>query len=210
MMVMVPIFIAVEGIVDEAIARRIVGVTGGTVSGVYGNRGKGWLQRQFGGYVKAAKRSPWFVLVDLDADCDRCARRLVEEWLAKTSEEKDSHLCFRIAVHAVESWLLADLEGVAEFLRIDQKQLPQLPDELQNPKETMVELARRSRRNDVRKDMAPPSGAQRKTGRAYNSRLIEFARDYWDPWRAAKRSPSLDRALRCLKRMIQSATSSSQ
>ena len=63
---------AVEGSVDEAVARRLVRHVDGQPGAVYGKGGKPSVLSNLKGYNNAGRRSPWFVLVDLDRDRD-CA-----------------------------------------------------------------------------------------------------------------------------------------
>ncbi|MEI6449145.1 MAG: hypothetical protein WCP98_04245, partial [Actinomycetes bacterium] len=59
--------------------------------------------------------TPWIVIVDLDSEAD-CAPQLVSDWLPESADLM--HL--RVAVHAVESWLLADAQRISkrEFLGV--------------------------------------------------------------------------------------------
>jgi hypothetical protein len=111
-------------------------------------------------------------------------------------------MCLRVVVREVESWLLADREGLARFLGVAQTLIPKDPESLPDPKAAMISLARRSRRREVRDDMVPRPGSGRPIGPAYPARLIEFAANVWTPETAADRSDSLKRALRCLTRLI--------
>ena len=76
---------AVEGVVDEAVLRRLVELAGARLGPVYGKKGKMHLQQKINGYNHAARISQWVVLVDLDRRCQLCpitARLLVAEALA--------------------------------------------------------------------------------------------------------------------------------
>jgi hypothetical protein len=137
------------------------------------------------------------VLVDLDNDHD-CAPPLRLSWLPQPAP----YLCFRIAVRAVEAWLLADAEQIADFLRVARGKVPANPEMLDSPKSAMVALARASRRRDVREDMVPRDGSGRVVGPAYASRLIEFASSLWRPEIAAQRAESLRRAIDCLHPLV--------
>jgi hypothetical protein len=181
----VAISAAVEGIVDEAVARTLILFSGAIPGPVYGKQGKPFLQQRIRGYNTAAHHAPWVVLVDLDRDHD-CAPPLFAAWLPQVAPR----LCFRVAMRAVEAWLLAD------------------PEALDNPKLTMVALARASRRRDIREDMVPREGSGRPVGPAYASRLIEFTSSSWRPQSAAQRANSLWRAIECLRRIAGSRDSS--
>ena len=192
----VEISAAVEGIVDEAVVRTLIAHAGATPGPVYGKQGKALLRQKIAGYNNAARWAPWIVLVDLNHDGE-CAPPLRDAWLAQPA----AHLCFRVAVRMVEAWLLADTERVAAFLGIARSKVPANPEGLDEPKTTMVNLARSSRRKAIREDMVPREGGGRQVGPAYSSRLIEFASSSWRPDVAAARSNSLQRAIRCLKRL---------
>lgn len=105
---------AVEGMVDEAVVRRLIAHAGGQLGTVYGRHGKPSLREKIDGYNNAAKRAPWLVLVDLDHDED-CAPPLREAWIPNPAP----HLCFRIAVREIEAWLLADAETLAQAAQPD-------------------------------------------------------------------------------------------
>lgn len=194
---MVIIQAAVEGITDEAVVQRLVEHVGAHVGAVYGKNGKPTLRQKMNGYNNAARYAPWIVVADLDHDHD-CAPELVSAWVPVPAE----FMCFRVAVRAVEAWLLADGEAVATFFGVAESAVPSRPDDLDDPKRTLVDLAKRSRRREIREDMVPCPESGRAVGRAYTSRLIEFARDAWRPPVAAQRSESLRRAIASLERLV--------
>ena len=194
---MVSVASAVEGPVDEAVVRRLLTEVGVTPGPVHGKQGKAAIRQRLGGYCLAARHVPWVVLVDLDRDAD-CAPFLVSTWAPNPAPG----LCFRVAVRAVESWLLADAEAIAEFLGVVRSRVPPSPEALLHPKLALVNLARASRRRDVRADMAPRPGRGRLVGPAYSSRMVEFAARAWRPRVAAANADSLRRALRCLEGLV--------
>lgn len=190
---------AVEGIVDEAVLQRLITHVGAGIGPIHGKNGKQFLRQRLPGYNQAAQFSPWLVLVDLDQEND-CAPPLRDDWLPSPAP----NMCFRVAVREVESWLLADQERLAAFLGISASRIPDDPDRDLNPKRTMVELAGRSRRREIRRDMTPRPGSGREVGPAYASRLIEFVLHRgvgWRPEVAARSSDSLRRCLDCLGRL---------
>ncbi len=194
-----PISAVVEGRLDEVILRVVVRYAGGIVGPIYGKQGKQYIQSRLQGYNNAAQYAPWVVLVDLDFDAD-CAPPLVQMWLPQPAPL----MCFRVAVREIEAWLLADRLRLAHFLRVPQRMIPSNPDTVPNPKNLVVDLARRSRDRRVRHEMVPGGGSGRAVGPAYNSRLIQFVSDRQRGWRpevAAHASESLRRCLRCLARL---------
>ena len=188
---------AVEGKVDEAVARKLVAEAGGEIGAVYGKQGKRSLRDKIRGYNNAARRAPWLVLVDLDDDAD-CAPPLRVAWLP----EPAPLLCFRIAVRQVEAWLMADRDTLADFLSVTESRIPDDPEGLPNAKTALVNLARRSGRQAIRHDMVPREGSGRPVGPAYSSRMIEYIDRQWRPQVAAQRADSLRRAIACLNALV--------
>lgn len=185
---------AVEGIVDESVIRRLVTNAGAIPGSIYGKNGKQDIQLRIQGYNSAARRTPWIVLVDLDNDA-HCAPTLHATWLPSPAPL----MCFRVAVRQVEAWLLADRERIAFFFSVASDRIPADPESLTNAKETLVELARKSRNRKIREDMVPRIGSGRVVGPAYSSRVIEFASRHWRPDVACLHAESLSRAVKCLR-----------
>lgn len=188
---------AVEGPVDEAVVRKLVDLAGGRTGGVYGRNGRPALRQRISGYNNAARHSPWVVLVDLENEAD-CAPPIRDEWVPAPAP----NLCFRVVVRAVEAWLMADEQTLASYLSVRPARIPAVPEEVDHPKDAMVSLARQSRRKDILQDMVPRERSGRRVGPAYTSRLIEYVQEHWRPEVAAKRSESLQRAIRCLRRLV--------
>jgi hypothetical protein len=185
---------AVEGLVDEVVAQRLITEVGGQPTTIYGKRGKDYLRTRIGGYNNAARFAPWLVLVDLDDVA--CPAALCQDWLPRPSEL----MRFRVAVCEVESWLMADRERFARFIGVSQSQVPNAPDELPDPKARVIELARQSRRRDIREELVPHPRSGRHEGPLYTSRLVEFAHHSWRPRIAASLSESLRR---CIARLAE-------
>ena len=112
-----PVFVSavVEGKTDEPVVRRLVDHAGACIDRIYVKGGKDRLKSDVRGYDNAARRAPWFVLVDLDRDkslepAEDCAPVLRGKWLPNPA----CGMCFRVAVRAMEAWLLADAETLAD------------------------------------------------------------------------------------------------
>jgi hypothetical protein len=198
---LVTISAAVEGLVDEAVIRRLIVEAGGYPGTVYGKRGKSFLRQSIQGYNIAARHSPWVVLVDLDHDAG-CAPLFCKEWVPYPAP----HLCFRVAVREVEAWLMADPESLASLLKVARGRIPSDPERLLEPKTEMVNLARHSRRRDIREDMVPREQSGRTVGPAYTSRLVEYVQTSWRSEVASEHAESLRRAIEQLKRTAGRAT----
>lgn len=193
---------AVEGATDETVLRKIVKQAGGEIGTVYGKQGKDFLRRKIGGFNNAARFSPWIVLVDLNEEME-CAPALFHSWLPNPA----ANMCLRIAVHKIESWLLADKQNIASYLKVSPARLPQYPDTETDPKATLINLASLSRSTNVRQDICPRPGSGRKVGPAYTTRLIEFIIKHWQPNNALRCSPSLEGCIYSIKRMVENITS---
>ena len=181
----------VEGPMDEAVVRRILSASSvGTA--VFYRRSLPRFTVDLRRFNQAARYSPWFAVCDLDRD--DCAPTRLKKYLPCPTPG----MCFRIAVRASESWLMADRQAIADFLGVSITLIPRSPEEETQPKQRMVTLARRSRWRAIRAGMVPDEGDSRSVGPEYTFMMAEYARDRWCPRRAAERAPSLGRALeRC-------------
>lgn len=189
---------AVEGMVDGAVVRRSLQDADAPSGPVHVAGGKLQLKHKVGAYNHAAHYGRWVVLVDLNHERD-CAPALRNAWLPAPSR----FMCFRVAVRAVEAWLLADREKMAQFLGVAVAKVPRRPDSLDDPKRIIVDLARRSRRRDVREDMVPRPKSGRSEGPAYASRIVEFVQGIWRPDVAEANSESLHRCRAALRALVQ-------
>lgn len=185
----------VEGDVDASVIRRLCGEAGLDVANVHVKRGKQNIRSRIDAYNAAARHTPFIVLVDLDREYD-CAPALIASWLPQPAPL----LRLRVAVRAVEAWLLGDRERAARFLRVRQSSIPAVPELIADPKRTLVDIARTSSSADVRADIVPRPGSGRSVGEAYSARLIEFvvAPEGWRSAAAVERCDSLARAKRAL------------
>jgi hypothetical protein len=187
----------VEGLLDDAVVRRLLTLARLEPGGIYAKGGKSAIREKLAAFNQAARITPWFVLVDLDTDAD-CAAGLKSNWLPSASPL----MCFRVAVHEVESWLLADRRAMAGHLHVPEEKIPSDPDTIADAKGRLVSVvAQHSSDRTVRNAVVPRPGSGRETGPAYDALLIEFVQARWRPDRAATSSESLRRALRNLRRL---------
>jgi len=191
------ISLLVEGLTDRVVVQRILELVGLPCGRIFGEKGKDYLLRVLPDYNQAARFSPWIAVVDLDR-APECAPLLIRQHLPHPG----AGMKFRVAVRAVEAWLLADRDTLAEFLAVPQNRLPFQPEAEPDPKAALVSLARQSKRRDVRDDMVPRPGSGAKVGPAYTARLIEYVTvaspAQWRPEEAAQRSDSLRRCIAAL------------
>lgn len=198
----VEISAAVEGIVDRAVVERIAMEWGFSIYNFHGLKGKQFLKKRIGAFNNAARFNPWLVLVDLDTG--DCAPALRSEWLRAPSE----FMKLRVAVRAIEAWLMADASTLSNFLHVRASLVPTEPDTLGYPKQALVNLARRSTRSEIRTDMVPRPSSGNSIGPAYASRLMEYVSDRRNGWRpniAANVSDSLRRCRDSLRALVRPA-----
>jgi hypothetical protein len=193
-----PVNLLVEGAVDEAVVRQVIEHSGLSVGRVFGGSGKQYLLGRLPNYNQAARHARWLAVVDLDQDAE-CAPEFVEKELPEPSV----HMQLRVAVRAIEAWLMADRESLASYLRVSPNRIPTDPDTEPDPKTTLLNLARRSRSASIREDMVPREGSGARVGRGYVGRLAQFVQpgraDSWKPGVAALHSDSLRRCIEALQ-----------
>jgi len=199
---------SVQGNLDKAVGQRLLATVGLECWGVFGLNGKEGLIERLPAYCRSARRDPWFILIDFDRDAP-CAPTRIEQLVGT---ERPDLLALRIAVRAVESWLMADKDRFATFLGIKRSAIPDLPDEVQAPTEAVVNLARESKHRRIREALVPEPGRRKaRRGPLYSQCLTSFVlpgtlasgsdspRDLWDPEVAAGASPSLRSCLEALR-----------
>ena len=182
---------------DEAVARKIVQATGHSIGTCYGKRGVGYVKSKVKMFNKSAPRGAMLVLVDFMDTGATCPPQAVAQYLPYPNP----NMIFRVVVAEIESWLLADRDGLADFLCISRARIPVSPEQLIDPKQTVVNLARGSRCRSIRGALVPPHGASVVVGKLYASEMIRFIHDYWNLRCARGNSLSLDRCLNRLERL---------
>lgn len=161
------------------------------------------LQKGGFGYLKSGMKS-WreisqrqIVLILTDLDRVACPLALRADWLGETPPP--ANLLLRIAVREVESWVLADHDAMRKLIG-SKGTLPPLPDNLPDPKQHFLKLAKFAPRK-IRQDLVKETGAVASQGIGYNACLTEWVQSVWSPERASKRSPSLERTRKRLREL---------
>ncbi|WP_157655410.1 DUF4276 family protein [Burkholderia ubonensis] len=180
--------LATEDEISEQVGLRLIRDSGFEVGLCLRNRGNGYLRKRVSNFCEMAKTQPVLLITDLDQI--KCPEELIKDWLG--TRNKPDNLIFRIAVREIESWLLADHEGIRHLFGRKTLKLPVDPDDLADPKQTLLRLAENAVR-EVRDDLVVSKGSVAAQGLGYNSRLSDWIRDSWDPERASSRSSSLKR-----------------
>ena len=185
--------LAVEGIVDEAVVLKLFQEASIVPGSSYICEGVGNLRRRLRGFNAGARHSPWFVLCDLDQK--KCAPGLRYSFLG---DAQAGGMQFRVAVREIEAWLLADRETFADFLGVSAKLIPQGPEQVDDPKRAVIDLARKSDKKEIRRGIVPSGTSGRRVGATYTAEVSRYVRERWSPTRASIAAPSLARAfMRC-------------
>ena len=185
------VILAIEDRLSDAVATKILETFDIKIVKRIGFQGKSDLERKTSELNRAANGIAVFMLTDLDSPRD-CPPRLIRSWTRGTLNPR---FFFRVAVMEVESWVMADRIGFAAFLSVPSHRIPSPTDNILNPKEFLLSLARRSKKKAVRDALVPAQGATLSVGNEYNAILSEFVREHWNLERAATASPSLKRTL---------------
>ena len=191
---MVTVNVLVEGMTDEPVAKRLLQYVGLEVGTVYGRKGKMHVLERLLVYNKAADYAPWFVIVDLDNDAP-CPLGAIGMWLPDAGKG----MRCRIAVRAIEAWLMADRENMAQFLGVSPSRLQHNVESDPHPKETLINIARHSRYKSICEDLVPRQNSGARVGPLYAPRLTEFIEKRWRPAVAANESRSLLRCINALE-----------
>lgn len=190
--------LATEDSLSESVGRRLIAEIGSHVEVglTFRKNGFGYLKANIDKFCNVAQRSPLFLITDLDKE--KCAALLISKWIGNRTLPEN--LVFRVAVREIEAWLLADHVGMKELLGKGADKLPADPDQLLDPKKSLLKFASGAPRA-VRNDLLVEPGAVASQGLGYNQRLGEFVRNTWDPNRAASCSNSLFRTLKRLQQL---------
>ncbi|MHB8405531.1 MAG: hypothetical protein ACYDCJ_08930 [Gammaproteobacteria bacterium] len=183
----------VEGASDEIVARRLVTHTGHTFGTCFGKKGCRFLQSKITGFAKRVEYggNSTLVLVDYMDFNYVCPAALVAEWVPNRPRQ----MLLRVVVRELESWLLADRNGLSRHLGISAALVPDNPDNDVDPKRSLINLARRSRRTWIRNAYVPKVGVSSSVGPGYLTQIEQYVLKDWDPERARIRSPSLNNCL---------------
>lgn len=187
-----PVVLIVEDELSDAVMQQLILASHGKLSidRIINVRGNGQIKANVKKFALSSYSLPHVVLTDLDRHV--CPATLRKDWRVPTSP---TGLLFCVAVREVEAWLLADRDGIANFLQIPATKVPMLSENIENPKEALINLARRSRKKRLVHELVPEPGSAALIGPLYNARMSEFVRHGWDIQQAKTASRSLERTL---------------
>jgi hypothetical protein len=185
------IILAVEDKLSELVSARILSSLGIDVSVTLGLKGKNYLEKKARSLNKTAQGFPVLMIADQDSAA-QCPPTLINSWVGKN---QNPLFLLRVAVMEIESWIMADRKGIADFLSIPLDRIPGNPDLITQPKEFLVSLARKSKKKQLRDQLVPRPGATNSVGPENNISLGSFVQSSWNMSRALSVSPSLKRTM---------------
>jgi hypothetical protein len=180
------IAVATEDELSEQVGVRLVSDAGLSVSMKLRKSGNGYLRSSLDKFSAMAQRDPVLLITDLDTM--QSPQHLTAAWFNHRLPPQG--LLFHIAVREVEAWLISDHAGMKKLLGTKVGKIPPSPEDLANPKATLLGLAAKANR-EVREDLIVERNAMASQGLGYNARLCDFVRNTWQPNAAAERAPSL-------------------
>jgi hypothetical protein len=186
--------ILVEGVIDEAVANRLLDATEHTPGVCYGKQGCGYIKKKIQGFNRAAKNIYILALLDFMDTKLSCPPEVISKW----APHLEPKMIFRIVVRELESWLLADRHNLSNFLKVNVSLVPLDPESITDPKRALINLARHSKSARIRSAFVPEANSTAQVGKLYTSEIISFIEKSWDVQAARHLAPSLDR---CLKRL---------
>jgi len=194
---MMKVALAIEDDLSKAIGLRLLAELPIPVTPnlILHKGGFGYLKSRMDSWRELSQRQIVLILTDLDRVA--CPLELRADWLGKTP--RHANLLLRIAVREVESWVLADHVAVRKLIG-NKGTLPPLPDDLPDPKQHLLKLAKLAPRR-IREDLVKESGTVASQGIGYNACLTAWVQSVWSPERASERSPSLERTRRRLSEL---------
>ncbi len=189
-----------EGKHEEPLARVLIRHCGHEPGTVYGGKGCSYIRSKARNFMHLAHSGNGvLVLTDfMDARCS-CPPEAYRRYLQPHGESVPATFLCRFMVNELESWLMADREGLADFLHIAAAKIPGNPEDERDPKETLVNLARASRLSGIREALVPPQRHGGAVGPGYSTTIARFINTKWSPGRAETNSSSLARCIRRLR-----------
>lgn len=181
--------VIVEGETDEPVINALMRAAGWNHDQFEVKRanGKGVIDRNIKKYWEAARVLPYVIFRDLDQDGEGCPVTLRAELVEHTPGESPD-LLIRIVDHCIESWILADRQGVAEFCKRSKESV-------KPPASHHKPYLLRLMKDAKLKAAVEQKGRELDFGPAYKGHLQNLMNHYWSIERAATESDSLRRAL---------------
>lgn len=184
--------VIVEGATDEPVINALMRAAGWNHDQFEVKRanGKGVIDRNIKKYWEAARVHPYVIFRDLDRDGEGCPVTLRAQLVEHTPGESPD-LLIRIVDQCIESWILADRHGIAEFCN---RSAASVEPPTSHHKLYLLRLMKEAKL----KDAVEEKGRELDFGPAYELHLKRLMTHHWSIERAAAESDSLRRALKRL------------
>ena len=181
--------VIVEGTTDESVVTALMHAAGWADHEfvVRSVNGKGAIDRDIKNYWEAAQHVPYVVFRDLDRDEGSCPVAVRSMLSSKTPRESPD-LLIRIVDQCIESWILADRQGVAEFC---DRSVASVKPPASHHKPYLLSIMKEAKL----KDAVEEKERELDFGPAYAGHLQRLMTRHWSIERAATESDSLRRAL---------------
>ena len=160
------------------------------------NYGSGYLRKNIVAFNELSKGMP--LLLQTDLDTYECPPSLIQNWI---NVSINPHFIFCVAVREIEAWVLADRVAFSKWLNISISHLSLEPESIADPKQYLINLVKRSRKNSLKRDIVPEKSSTAQIGKNYNGQLLNFVSQHWDMHRAATHSKSLKRMIQKLEQI---------
>lgn len=146
-----------EGWHEEPLACSLIRYCGHEPGVVYGKKGCEYIREKAKHFTYLAQPgNGLLVLTDFMDSGFLCPSEARRQYLQPHSSSIPTNFLCRFAVNELESWLMADREGMADYLRIALANIPAYPETEPDPKKTLVNLARKSKVSRIRNALIPP------------------------------------------------------
>lgn len=185
--------VIVEGVTDIPVVTALMRAAGWDEDqfAVRSVNGKGAIDARIQKYWEASQIIPHVIFRDVDYDEGACPVALRSALSSKTPGDSPN-LLIRIVDKCIESWMLADRRGIAEFCGVS-------PARVKIPASHHKSYLLRMFREAKLKDAVAYVGNELDFGPAYELHVQRFMTTAWNAGRAADDSPSLGHALQRLR-----------
>jgi len=190
------VLLVVEDVLQEVILQKLIQTYRPDLDivGVTGKCGNSYIKNNIRSFNGTSQYLPHIIVTDLDRMS--CAPQLIREWIDFNVHPS---LFFRIAEKEIDAWIMSDRNEFAKFIGVPVHHIPMNTQEIYDPKQYVINLARKSRKR-IMKDIVPQGTA--KQGPGYNSLLQSFVQEQWSAERAALCNRSLQKAIERLLKFL--------
>ena len=185
-----------EGFTEEHVATRLLHYCGHELGVVYGRKGCDYVRQKASFFHHLATADTGvLVLSDFRDTGETCVPNALQEYVLKKIPVPPKTFLCRFAVNEIESWLMADREGISNYIGVALSKVPLQPENEEFPKRTLINLSRSSRIKRIRNGFAPPVGHYSDVGPKYMNLIHEYVNNFWNIEAAMKIAKSLERCI---------------